>query len=1719
MPTKLFRARTGRALAFALAIVMLAAPTPFPALADSAAPCVSFYSARDMSMASGQHMLVPDAYCRFEADSDGNVANPGAPPAPEDASGSAIGVFAGWYTAPQGDPNALPFAFAGVEKDMDVFAHFRTDALVSFLDGNGSVFLTKNVRKGDKVPAPTADEMLSFSAAPGHVFQEWQADGGQPYDFSLPVSQDITLKPLTLENSLHYVFFYSDGTQAPFQSVASGSYAARPSTDPSRTGYIFKGWSLSEDGALFDFESAPISSRTVLHAQWYGQPVGYTVMLWNEKENVAVPGEDTGNYEYYGQYRPTGKAPAGTHVTASAIAEGIDAAIAEAKAAAAKPPAAGRPPDRFNYLDTGERFISPSDGVLAGDGSTVVNVYLKRKAYTIEFDLAHSGGTMQIGGNTYTSGATKYSFTAKLGQDMSALWPTRPLAEFAGTGTYRFQGWYAKGDDVVYSSKQLSLGSAIASTADPATGVITMRGGWITGGKDIDVHYMFEKLPGQIGTAVRLGSKYYIEDPAYGQTVLSPATSAYNAKSIEGFTYVSRTAYRNDSGVFSLITGSPPKDQYLFYNRNSSGLIFMGAGAGADYEVSRRPGLNYDSIMCGTGLSGYEPASAPAKPPEGDKEYAFDGWYRDAAFLQPFSFAGASMPAYDLPLFAKWKVSQYRVSVYGYPGADVPLAVYGRAKDERVGNPSDELDSQHSYKAGHNYGGLVFNGWLVALGPDTYAPLSPDIPVNGNMSVYAEWTPPQTTYTVSYVSGGGLSSPFPWTAPADGNKYLPGTDALAKSPVSHAGLGDSVFVGWSLAESGPARYYPGQKIENINSDLRLYPVFMPAATGKPYTLTYNANFDMYASIPSYPPEPGPSSEDHVANDVVSVKTYSQAFNGAPVPKGHVFSGWSVHTPPTAPTATEPAAYAPGEAGRDRYKITTDAAMYAQYETVKAVYLSDLYSNDAYTTLAGVNIGEGYTVLGYDAVSAAAIWDSTGYTFAGWYDPSEPLRSLEQLYVPGSAGKDSLKVKGMTTYFVALYLKDSAQLVYHANPPGGPDATSAENVTAAAVAVKGYGDITSAGWPSSPPTTAGGVAYRFIGWNTKGDGSGAWHQPGGAIHMIQDPTSLYAQWQETPRWIVTFIPTRYAADPTERQYVVDEGSSVDDLGGPGPSDPQPVSGAAFIGWQLSGDDERMYSTSDAAAVTADRNLTFTAQWALLPPPATLIDNVPIVSPASFEWVYDGTERHNPLTVRYEDGELIWDCEAETTLPALLYVAGRFIIPLHSYSVDVANAEFGLESKADVSAGGEFMFAYVISDAFGPQIVTMPGISLKVRPRPLVPTAAFPDIYAGEPGPAFDGGYYSGISSGAGFEFELPSGGSGIVTRDAITFQKAHVELYTPYRPGVSGPGSYGIYARAGYYDSSGAWLGSLDDGFVNGGNYEIRGNPDYESDADYRIYRQDDGNFSLTSYGELNLYATGQTYEKIGKFSVLSTGQPQQPQSGGGGGGDVEKEEKPSVFVEDHIRYIYGYPDGLVKPERELTRAEASAVFFRLLSEGYREGAASRAGDFPDVGPGDWFYEEVSALSGLGIVTGYPDGAFRPDALISRAELAAIASRFSAIMKEGEGGASPEFSDVAGHWAEPAIRSAARIGWAEGYPDGSFRPESRVTRAEFVAVVNRMLKRAPETADDLLPGAMKEWPDSLPGKWYYLDIQEASNSHEYESKGKRVPNRDYDYERWTRIVEE
>lgn len=308
-----------------------------------------------------------------------------------------------------------------------------------------------------------------------------------------------------------------------------------------------------------------------------------------------------------------------------------------------------------------------------------------------------------------------------------------------------------------------------------------------------------------------------------------------------------------------------------------------------------------------------------------------------------------------------------------------------------------------------------------------------------------------------------------------------------------------------------------------------------------------------------------------------------------------------------------------------------------------------------------------------------------------------------------------------------------------------------------------------------------------------------------------------------------------------------------------------------------------------------------------------------------------------------------------------------------------------------------------------------------------------------------------------------------------------------------PSEYAVAVNASYADATGA--GSYAEGMVV--TIDAGQRPGYR----FTGWQSDDPELSLAdaAHSTTTFTMPGHDVTLTATWQKKPTPPPVDPRDDG----------KPhDLNTEDHFSYVVGYPvdhrTGLatddvdlwpVRPEAGITRAEVATIFYRLLKEDVRDRVTSDVNDFSDVASGDWFNVTVSSLAQMGVIAGYEDGSFRPNAPITRAEFAAIATRFFA--ERGVTYNEGLFADITGdEWFADVVAAAADRGLLGGYPDGTVRPNATITRAESCAVVNRTLDRRPDAKHLLTAGEMRVWPDNPADGWYYADMQEATNGHEY-----------------------
>ena len=322
---------------------------------------------------------------------------------------------------------------------------------------------------------------------------------------------------------------------------------------------------------------------------------------------------------------------------------------------------------------------------------------------------------------------------------------------------------------------------------------------------------------------------------------------------------------------------------------------------------------------------------------------------------------------------------------------------------------------------------------------------------------------------------------------------------------------------------------------------------------------------------------------------------------------------------------------------------------------------------------------------------------------------------------------------------------------------------------------------------------------------------------------------------------------------------------------------------------------------------------------------------------------------------------------------------------------------------------------------------------------------------------------------------------------VTTDKA-VDIYWPYPEGTDRNTEFYVVHYQG--------MDREDEGALGSGSYE----------DEMVLYSEDNGKLETTDHG------IKFTVESFSPFALFwgESGDPDWPpvDPDPDPNPDPDPGDKPELNTEDHYAYIVGYPDGNVKPEGNITRAEVATIFFRLLTDESRDEFWSQTNPYSDVSEDDWYNNAVSTLTNAGIIDGYEDGTFKPNGNITRAEFATIAVRFFEATYEGEN----LFPDIDGHWAQDYINEAANAGIVDGYPDGTFGPQKLITRAEAMTMVNRTIDRHPH--EDHLLADMIVWPDNPETAWYYEQVQEATNSHEYTMNTDDEQN---PYEIWTELL--
>ena len=694
--------------------------------------------------------------------------DPGVPP--QDINGywpSTAISFLGWSTdqVTFNETTQFNFSSTSLESSLTLYAHFSDKYLVNFKDANGKVVESDEYSPGDPVLSPTA-----VITPPDNMhLAYWYVEGDsavQPsaYVFGTACNSDLTLVPWFVNKWL--VFFVSSGTQVPYQMVQNDTPVSVPSDPPTRMGYEFKYWSVSVSGdSPYNFND-PVTANLTLYAVWQPAPVDYTVVYWLEKPNFYGTPLPANKSDYVFAFSENATGLAGEQTTVSGIS-----AVAEASSTA------------MRYATFQEAFNT----TILGNGTTVVNVYCKRNTFTITFNLNASSATMTFGGQTYSGNSNlRYSITVKYEQDISSIWPCEGTASYTN-GNNRFVGWSVNYSSINATSSSSSINwvtKRLVVTDDmmpktPDSSGYTITAQWSSSATQKTATYWIEQLPEQVGdtqlTTTTTGNKTYVKSTKYSQTFYS--TGNLSAKMLEGVSYVSGNSGATNTSIYN-----------FYYDRNIYTLRYNTMGGSA---------IAPQTFMFEQGL-GAQPAD-PKRVIDGIP-YSFKGWYLDADYNTEFSFDGATMPAHDLVLFAKWESTAFEVSFYQdlTNNSPIPNSSVGKGYNDYM-TPA-EMPYQPGYQDPQRGS---FEGWYYYAGNTGYTvKFSFETPITSNLELHAVWR--TSGFTVTYDPGAGTGQ-----VPQDNNTYSLGMETRL---ASGAGLiphdAGSIFIGW--LETNTSRfYYPG----------------------------------------------------------------------------------------------------------------------------------------------------------------------------------------------------------------------------------------------------------------------------------------------------------------------------------------------------------------------------------------------------------------------------------------------------------------------------------------------------------------------------------------------------------------------------------------------------------------------------------------------------------------------------------------------------------------------------------------------------------------------------------------------------------------------------------------------------------------------------------------------------------------------------------------------
>lgn len=988
-------------------------------------------------------------------------------------------------------------------------------------------------------------------------------------------------------------------------------------------------------------------------------------------------------------------------------------------------------------------------------------------------------------------------------------------------------------------------------------------------------------------------------------------------------------------------------------------------------------------------------------------------------------------------------------------------------------DPTKADDAQYTY---------TFVGWATEANKET-GTLEADLPpVTDDVTYYAAFSKTARTYTVTWMPQDGQDTAYETDTGVAYNARpsYDGTEPTKAADAEHT----YTFAGWATSanqETGTLE----ANLPAVTADVTYYAAF--SKTPRTYTVTFKdgANGEVFVDE-TQQVEYGKNIPSH----------------DNPVRPGYNFTGWT----------SEPANYQPGTGTMPANNITFTA----QWTEKGSVTIS-------YVAKEGGSVDPSSETLNPDTGTAVGSTAAagTGYTFDGWYSDSE---CTEAKKVGGQATFIPIKpttgwVDGTTFY--AKFTKNTYTVTY----TDGVNGTAFENQSTPDVA---YGAPIPAF--NGTPTRAG---YNFTGWTSSVTGVTT------SSTMPDSDVTFTAGWTPKSKATINYEvvgPANCGSVTPENEEVFVDAEKAS--GSTATAEPN----YRFVGWYSDSECTEANKVSGEVTFTPPKpdeggwvTTTYYAKFV----PSTVTFDLNTLITKTFE--KDPTRESKDIPT----GTYIFTAQIFEADDTWQQVGG---IPVYTGTATLNGAasgaafDFGSSRNPTLASGTH---RYLVKEEHGGETIdgitydstvyrltitvsedgTQPNVQIEAEPQASVLSVQsveftskiiFTNTYFEEKDPNalyLDFSKYvqkeltaTGSKTASDVKFRVIVNGmeSPIMMYNAGEEEvSTYVEFNPRYRTvldvnfaSITG-GNTETKDFTGSYveiDQVGIYYFELneEDGKRTGVTYD---------DSTYKVYvyvKREGDKLVVDSF---DIYKDGWSVagETITFHNTIDTGRDDYIPT-------IINKDTGMLNKTDHFAYVIGYPDGTVHPNGQITRAEVATIFFRLLRDEVRDGAFTTSNTYSDVAYGKWYNNPISTMSALGIITGYPDGTFKPNKPITRAEFAAIAARFD----ETQSGKSATFSDVIGHWAAKEIGIAYYNDWIKGYPDGTFKPDQNITRAEAMTLINRVLERKPESPADLLTN-MNKWTDNLDtSKWYYLDVQEATNSHGYTRKT-------FNYELWRQML--